>query len=155
LGAALGAVGLVAVLDATVQMEPPDGGPLTIFGGNGWWGEVSVVASWVLGVLLVTVGTWVLSRTTLIGRLGSPRFRAIYDGRAIRRRIRHNLPWADPPWGVWQVLRNISTDSLERLAKRVDATTEEPPRPIAFALATSRRPAASWAEIDDQLADQY
>jgi hypothetical protein len=142
LGAALGSVGLVSVLDATVAMKPQEGPPMTLFGGDLWWGHLAVATSWLLGVLLIVVGTAVLSRTTMIGRLGSQRFRAIYDGRAIRRRLGHRLPWDDPPWGVWHVLRDISTDTLERLAK--DAG---PVDWAALDLSLATEYATAWDEI--------
>ncbi|MGH3661314.1 MAG: hypothetical protein ACRDTQ_05590 [Micromonosporaceae bacterium] len=139
LGAALGSVGVVTVLDATVQMKPPEGGEtVTLFGGPVVWGQFTVLASWLMGVLLIGVGSVVLSRTTLIGKLGSWRFRALYDGRSIRRWLRRPLPMAAPPLGVWQVLRDISTDSLERIAK---GAWEAPP--------------ADWEAIDRRLASEY
>ena len=152
LGTVLGAVGLVTVLDATMQMKPPDGGPLTLFGGPSWLAPVAVVFSWLLGVVLIVVAVLVLARTAQLGRLGSPQFRALYDGwqarwRRAARRLWELLPgwfqnrfrvvWSDPPPALWRVLRDISTDTLERTAKQPDT------------------PPSTWQRLDITLAQSF
>lgn len=127
LGTVLGLLGVVTVLDATMDLKPDDGGA-TVFGGDAGWQQVGVWASWGLGAfVLLTVArlfyVWLRS-----GRLGSRRFR------------RHYASWfvASPRrGGVWRLLKDISTDGLERLVTECGSDT------------------AAYARRDHQLAARF
>lgn len=107
LGTVLGLLGVVTVLDATVDLKPNPGVPgATLFGGGDFWQKAGVWASWglgafVLGMVIRLLSTWVRS-----GRLGTRRFGRRYAGRFFVGAGRG---------GVWRLLKDISTDGLEKL----------------------------------------
>ncbi|HEX6075414.1 MAG TPA: hypothetical protein VFZ32_09145 [Micromonosporaceae bacterium] len=127
LGFAVAMVALVTVLDATVQMKMPEGSDMaTILGGGQLWGEVAVRVSWGLGLLLLLVGGYSLRHSWSLDKLGSRPFRRLYDGRRIRRWFARKVwprqwtchmtgfrRWLQPPRGVWQLLKDMSTNWLE------------------------------------------
>jgi hypothetical protein len=127
LGLAVAMVALVTVLDATVDMELKDVFP-SLMDPN-LVSRIAVGVSWGLGAVLVIVVANSLIRTWKLDKLGSRTFRTLYDGRRIRRwlarkvwpaRSDHQAPVRHrtlrPPRGVWQMLKDMSTDVLETQA---------------------------------------
>lgn len=147
LGVAVGLVALVTVLDATVEMKPEK--PRLTEGGQ--VGNVAAMLSWTFGVVaLLVVGVVSIWLIRKVGRLGSASFRRAFDGRRGRRWLGRTLwprtsgerrlpkgkvwTWLDPPTGVWQILKEVSTDHLEGKASSPDT---------------------DWAELDVRLASEF
>lgn len=147
LGVVLALLGIVAVLDATVDLKPPEpaSGP-TLF-GLGFMDTAGLVASWTIGGLLlftvsyVTVLWFRISR----GRLGSRRFLRDYTGPR-RWSPRHRR---DTRSGMWRLLKDMSTDQLEVAWRRY-----EEPRDAA-GRGDPRAGQDAWARLDDELAGRF
>jgi len=121
LGLAVAAMALVTVLEASVDMK-------NVF-DNPTLEAMALWVSWGLGLLLVVVVAFSLVRTWSLDKLGSRVFRRLYDGRRIRRWLARKV-WAPrhdyqeaarhrtlhPPRGVWQMLKDMATDTLEEKA---------------------------------------
>jgi hypothetical protein len=138
LGLFLALIGIVTVLDATIELKdrgqatgdtqglvPPD--IATIFGGGETIQQASVIVSWFIGLLVTVIVARFLAVWYLSGRLGSTRFRRTYTD---RRRF-HG------PRGMWRLLRDISTDRLDDKARRLG---DDP---------------HGWADLDDKLARRF
>jgi hypothetical protein len=135
-GIFLGAGVMVEVLDATLDMKPPvdllAGVPAS---------DIASAFSWVVVVAI----TYLLVRSYVllhrIGKLGSRRFRKLYDGRRGRAFLRRTFwPfWKEQPagklrrptYGVWQVMKDISTARLESIGD------------------------LDWEQLDRRLAEEY
>lgn len=122
LGTVLGLLGVVTVLDATVDLKPDPGKPgPTLLGGGDFLQKASMWASWFLGGVVVLVVAWLTYRWLTSGWLGSRRFRRRYAGRPVLERLR--LLGVRPRDAVWRLLKDISTDGLERLVGECGADT--------------------------------
>lgn len=140
LGASVALLGVVTVLDATMDLQVDSvaahlGHPTTFA-----WLSLWLAASQVF-ILIMVVLWWI----RWLGRLGSGRFRKLYDGRRLRvgRQVEGGLggsaelravspaPWArrrfrlkqlllGRPTSVWKFLKDTSTDNLERLRMALD-----------------------------------
>jgi hypothetical protein len=123
LGLAVAMVALVTVLEATVDMKPDPSEDA------GAYRTAALSASWGLGMLLLGVVASSLIRSWKLDKLGSRVFRILYDGRRIRRWLARKV-WPTrrepqdstrrrrlrPPRGIWQMLKDMSTDLLEEQA---------------------------------------
>lgn len=120
-GIFLGAGVIVEALDATLTMKAP-----AWFLGTPMASRVASVVSWVIAVLL---GLLLVRGSVLfqqIGKLGSRRFRKVYDGSRGRAFLRRRFwPYRKresrggtirrPTYGLWQVMKDISTARLESI----------------------------------------
>ncbi|MBB5868774.1 hypothetical protein F4553_002153 [Allocatelliglobosispora scoriae] len=100
-------IGIVTVLDATINMKRED--MITIFGGWRWLDEFGVVFSSLIGVAVLILCVYLYLWVQGIGKLGSARFRRIYHGPQ-RRGVGATS-------GLWRFLKNSSTDYQKRLRK--------------------------------------
>ncbi|HEX6686932.1 MAG TPA: hypothetical protein VF062_29475 [Candidatus Limnocylindrales bacterium] len=117
-------IGLVTILDATINMKP-DGGAkdLTIFGGPAHIDVIAFALSGVLGVILLTYAVRLLWQVRDIGKLGTKEFRQLYHGSDLSK-------W--PPWrrepeetqGLWRFLKDTSTDQQKRLRLKHQSTED-------------------------------
>jgi hypothetical protein len=137
---------LIEVLDATVKnLEGTDlvSGLL----GKGLPGIASNFI-WFTGVVFTLFLLRMLWRFRSVGKLGSREFRRLYDGPRYRR-VFGRWKWLgrlmagfgkqeNPRHGVWQVMKDISTDRLERESEKPEH--EGPP---------------TWESLDRQLAEAY
>ncbi|HEX6074610.1 MAG TPA: hypothetical protein VFZ32_05010 [Micromonosporaceae bacterium] len=140
-GILVGSGVIVEVLDATLDMKAPDA-VAAIFGGGAELGRTASWFTWLLAgglAVLLVRGLVLLFR---IGRLGSRQFRELYDGHRVRAFLRRKFWWPkagshgvplQPAHGVWQVMKDISTDRLERESKQN----------------------GNWEQLDGQLAEEY
>jgi hypothetical protein len=116
LGTVLGLLGVVTVLDATVDLKPdPAKGTVTVLGGDKVLQADAVKLSWGLGVVVLLAVAWLGYNWLRSGRLGSRNFGHHYSGRR----------FFDRRNGLWRLLKDISTDGLEKsIAERgADART--------------------------------
>lgn len=130
LGVVLALSGIVTVFDATLDLKPSifDSRP-SIFGGPGWLPTSAVVLSWAVGGVLLITFFMVIRGWRHSGQLGSSHFRRQYSGRWWRLPRRHH--------GVWRLLKDISTDRLDRIQAEQD--TGKP----------------TWAESDENLTSRF
>jgi hypothetical protein len=157
MGLGLAVVGVVTVLDATVNMKPDDAG--LIFAGVAWLARAAAIVSLVLGAAFAAVALSVLGSTVRLGRLGSPWFRRMYNGRARSRYYQRLVqsrfgawffsrggrePWEDRVRrdGMWSYLKDSSTDVLAGFPgdRCAPVSDDEPGR---------------WASRDDDLARRF
>ena len=110
LGAFLALIGIVTVLDATIDIKPDPGSDgTTVLGGPDAVQTAAVWTSWGIGGALVVAITGMIVVWRLAGRLGSRDFRRRYAGRRQDRRV----------GGAWRLIKDISTDGLnEDVARR-------------------------------------
>ncbi len=113
-------IGLVAVLDATVNMKPDEGSKqITILGSWIYLDETAFWASIVLGVVVLVLSVTLLVQVNSIGKLGTRYFRHLYHGYS---KIHPRRWWGEgrpafprPTHGLWRFLKDTSTDHQKRL----------------------------------------
>jgi cytochrome P450 len=137
-GLTLGLVGIVTVLDTTIDLQVQWLDP-------GLTGALYTVR--LIGLLLLVVLAAGLVKWVRLGHLGSKRYRSCYRE-------------------VWDVLRFCSTDHLQTVAERIDRDHDAPPVPhrpgveeldeLSAVLDRRRRAAAfAWDRLDRHLARRY
>ncbi|HET6214231.1 MAG TPA: hypothetical protein VFE14_15305, partial [Micromonosporaceae bacterium] len=128
LGISIALVGAVTVLDATVNMKPESGSPQpTIFRFpllDHVVPRIAASTSIALGVVLMASAVAAVVWLMRLGTLGSSRFRNLYDGYTFNR------------YGVWHLLKDTSTETLEAF-RRTRPTDDE------------------WRARDARLAEQF
>jgi hypothetical protein len=125
----LALIGMVTVLDATIAMKPPaNSNASTVLVDWSWLSVGGVWFSLLSGAVLLVVGVLLFVSVVNKAKLGSRRFRRRYDGRqwGVLRAGR----------GVWQFLKDTSTDHLDAVRRRGAAD-------------------AHWKHLDDKLARQF
>lgn len=136
-GIFLGAGVIVEALDATLKMEAP-----AWFLGTETASQIASGVSWVIALML---GLLLVRGSVLfqqIGKLGSRRFRRVYDGRRGHAFLRRRFFWPyrkkesddslrRPTYGLWQVMKDISTARLESIGD------------------------IDWEQLDRRLAEEY
>lgn len=106
LGTVLGLLGVVTILDATVDLKPnPGENRATVLGGHGGAQLFGVLMSWGLGAVVLLAVAWLVYNWSRSGQLGSRHFGRYYSGRR----------FVDRRNGLWRLLKDISTDGLEKL----------------------------------------
>jgi hypothetical protein len=147
---ALIAAAVVTVAQTTFRLVPSTG-PLTVFGDQlgSWnhWNQVIVGSIWAAAIAMVAVGGYVAWRLWRSTKLGSHRFRRLYNGprlpvrlllTPLHRVLHHRGRWPGPlaragdrlavrveaalSQGLWHFLKDASTDGLDsqvRAARRL------------------------------------
>lgn len=103
-------IGLVTVLDATINMKPDDSSnKMTIIGNLKYLNYIGFGLSAALGVVVVVLSIFLAVQVMRVGRLGTKRFRGLYHG--------HRRPWwrVIPNRGLWRFLKDTSTDHQKRM----------------------------------------
>lgn len=134
LGIIVAFIGLITILDAVVRLKPSDNDSrTTLFGFGQTFSRLAAGLGLGMGVLLILAAVLTTVFVMRLGRLGGREFRCWYKG-------------TKPGWrsGVWQYLRDVSSDSLELQHRRIMA-------------AVSRNEAdfSEWDDVDRDLADRF
>jgi hypothetical protein len=128
---ALTLVGLVTILDATIEMKPNTASDFPVVS---WWSKQAVPGE-LLAILsfaaIAAVAARVLKRYLVSSRLGSKRFRTWYDGAAgpLAR-------WRRDRDGIWHFLKDASTNNLRAFQR-------------------GRPSPADWDALDRSLASRF
>jgi hypothetical protein len=134
MGFVVAMIGVVTVLDATVNMKPgtnAPGSPAALPVDWPWLSPAGAWTSWGIGAVLVVAVVYAALRGCRLGRLGSRRLRRLYDGGRGTGR----------GGGLWRFLDDTSTDALNQFAGKHPA--EDPDSD------------ETWAALDDQLCRRF